>query len=238
MRIGKVRAGTLVALVMGGCCALMAPEGSAKHRILVEVGPGVTIPLTRYFDVKADDSFVFVENSAHAAVNVSALFGGWTFRYAANMISLGHGERRWSTAFHGKLNNFLQNIGSQGLPQESQGELDDTVTFHSLSFGYRFYFTDTRWQPYVPLELGAVFATSETFGERTLYGLTASTGFGLDVQLWRWLYAGVAVRYNFVMTEGLPETALVGLTSDSPQFSNAVNMAHLISVTAQLQARY
>ena len=222
------------------CASLLITAGSAaaQHRVLLEVGPGVAIPVTKYFNVEATDGYARAENSPNAAVGMAVLFGGWTFRYALSSIMVGHAERRFPTGFHEKLSNFMQNIGEQAPPQEGEGNIDEAVSFHSISFGYRFYLTRSRWQPYIPLELGAVFASSEMFDEKTVYGVVAGTGFGLDVQLWKWLWAGLTVRYNFVLTEGIPETAVAGLTSDKPELSAAVNMVHLIGITAQLQARY
>ena len=74
--------------------------------------------------------------------------------------------------------------------------------------------------------------------EKALYGLSLGTGFGVDVQLWKALWAGLALRYTFVMTEGYPETAILGFSSSEPSFEAAVAMEHLLGVTAQLQVRY
>ena len=220
---------------------VMAAERTAvaQYHLLLEVGAGATIPVTQYFSVQSEDGYAEAENGPHAGVGVGIVIKGFQLRYAASLIKLGVGKRRWPTSSLQKLNTFFQGLGQGPIPQQGSENLDATITFHTVTVGYRFDLTKTRWQPYIPLEIGGVFAMSgDVFDDKTLYGMTVGVGFGLDVQVYKAFYLGLAVRYNFVLTESIPEVALVGLTSDTPSFESAVAMAHLISVTLQTQVRF
>ena len=217
---------------------LPAAASADPPRLLLEFGAGPTIPVTTYFDVGVEDGFATVENSTHAALGLSLIIKGFTVRYGANFVHLGEFKREWPTTSLNKLNGVITSIGGNPLPKQESGQVNDEIVFHSLAVGYRFYFLDGRFQPYLPLEVGMVAVGGEPLEDKTLYGATLATGVGLDIQIWKAFFVGIAARYSFVITEAIPETALVGFTSNSPSFEHSVAMAHLISVTAQAQVRF
>ena len=208
------------------------------YRVLLEVGGGVNVPATRYVDVETDDGYMFADNSLHGQFNAALLFGGFSFRYAANVVSVDYFEELLPEALHENLGTALSSLGAETPPRYQDGRINKTLSFHTFSIGYRFYFTSSRWQPYLPLEIGAAVVSGEALEDKALYGANLGTGFGVDVQLWGPLWAGLALRYTFVITEGYPETAIIGVTSSDPSFESAIAMAHLIGVSAQLQVRY
>lgn len=224
-----------VALVhLAGAACAEAPD----YRVLLEVGGGVNVPATRYVDVSTDDGYMFADNSLHGQFSAALLFGGFSFRYAANVTNIDYYEERLPDGLHQQLGEVIAQLGGEAPPQESSGTVDQTLTFHTFDVGYRFYFTNTRWQPYLPVEFGATIVSGEALEDKALYGANVSTGVGVDVQLWGPLWAGLAVRYTFVITEGYPETAIIGVTSSDPSFESSIAMAHLIGASAQLQLRY
>lgn len=230
--------------------AILAPRpAAARMQATLEFGGGASIPLSKYIDVEGNDGRHVVENGPHGALNLALLFGNWQFRYAASWISLGRAEVRIPAGYVqdyrdvkqvvDNLPNAVTNILKvPALPDVGvKRDVDDTLAFHSFTFGYRFYFLRGRWQPYMPLEIGAAVVTSD-YLTRTLYGLTLSTGVGLDVRLWEFLYAGLSVRYGFYLTETDQSIAAVGLAGGSDLFDSSVAMAHIIAASVQLQARY
>jgi hypothetical protein len=217
---------------------LALADGPGGPRLLVEMGGGANIPLNRYVDLAADDGYIYAENSVHGNANIAVIFSGFTFRYAANVMNVGYYEEQIPSALHKTLNDTLGGLGLESIDAFSSGTLNQTLTFHTFCIGYRFYLTDSRWQPYIPLEVGAAVASGDALADKALYGATLATGLGLDVQLWGPLWAGLAVRYSFVITEGYPETAILGFSSSTPSFEAAVAMEHLLGVSAQLQVRY
>ena len=238
----------LVALVALVAALVMAPpRAEARMQATLEFGPGVSIPLTNYIDVSGKDGHNTIENSVHASLNLSLLFGNWTFRYAVNWIKLGRQDLKIPGDIfqeYEAVQTFLAGSGLAGtfslpnLPNASSaGDLDDTMAFHSISFGYRFYLLRGTWQPYIPLELGATIVSSDQLS-RTIYGATASTGIGLDVNVWGPLYVGLAARYNFYITETDQALAVLGLVTSRNIYDSSVAMAHIISITTHLQARY
>ena len=217
-----------------------APDAAAddSYRLLVEVGGGVNIPLNRYVDIETDDGYIFAENELHGNVNVALLIGGFSIRYAANVVNIGYYEERLPDSILTPLNQALNNMGEESIAKDTSGTLNETLTFHTLGLGYRFYFANGGFQPYLPIEVGAAIVSGDALGDKALYGISLGTGFGLDIHVAGFLWVGLAARYTFILTEPYPETALIGFSSEESTFEAAVAMEHLIGVTAQLQARF
>lgn len=241
--------GLLVALALG---LTLAPTPAAARMVAtLEFGAGASIPLSRYIDAESSRGHNTVENGIHASLNLSLLFDGWQFRYAANFISLGTQDFELPQDTFDRMNLIGEQVNrvfeAQGgqppldeplLPaRRDRGDVNDSLVFHSLTFGYRFWLLRGRWQPYIPVEIGAAIVDSDVLS-RTLYGFTLASGIGLDVRIWRFLYAGLGVRYNFYLTETDQNIAGLGFLASENIFDSTVAMAHVIAVTAQIQGRY
>lgn len=244
----RPRGSLAVALaVLTATLVVASSRAEARMQATLEFGPGISIPLTRYIDVSGKDGHNRIDNGVHASLNLSLLFGNWTFRYAANWITLGRQDLKIPGDIYQEytaVQQFLAGTqlgGQLSLPDlpnaESAGDLGSTMVFHQIEFGYRFYLLRGTWQPYIPLELGAVVVSSDQLS-RTIYGATASTGIGLDVNVWEFLYVGVAARYNFCITETDQALAVIGLVTSRNIYDSSIAMAHIVSITAHLQARY
>lgn len=223
-----MRAGALLVLV-----ALALPStASAEDRMAVEVGGGLGIPIGTYIDMAGTDSFHKVDNGLGGAINVALMFKGFTFRYASNWMSTSNGRLRLPDS----IIQSVQQIGVT-LPKETTYEPDGAIQLESAMIGYRFYLADGRFQPYIPLEVGAAFGSGGPLS-RTTYGATAATGVGLDIQVWKYFWAGLAVRYEFYLTESDSDAAILGLLATQDVVESAMSLAHYISITANLQARF
>lgn len=222
-----------------GLCVLLAPSvAQGRMKLTVEFGLGSSIPLNRYVDVSGDDAMRRIDNTVHGALNLSVLFDGWTFHYSGNWVTLGRFKARLPQSYVDTYNQYAWEYGAETLDSnELSGDANDDVGFHSLTFGYRFYFAHGRFQPYLPLELGAVIVESDSL-TRTLFGGTASTGIGLDIRIWSFVYAGVSARYHFYVTETDGLSVGAGMMASSDLWDATVAMAHVISVTAQAQVRF
>jgi len=241
------RAVLLVAAFAVGFAASPRPA-AARMAATLEFGPGVSIPLTRYIDVSGDEGHHRVDNGVHAALNLSILFGNWQFRYAANWISLGTADIDIPDQFHQDYQDVQAFLGEARpvvgdivrlpeFPAVGKVDADSVLAFHSFTFGYRFYFLRGMWQPYVPVELGAVVVASD-YLSRTIFGFAAATGIGLDVNVWGPLYLGAQVRYHFYLTETDQSVAAIGLLAQGDIFDASVAFAHVIAATVHIQARY
>jgi hypothetical protein len=237
---GPSAAGLLV--LLGALVTLgSAPRpAAARMQLTVEMGPGVSIPLSTYINAESPKGFNRLDNGLHAAFNLTVLFDSWSFRYQINWLGIDHSAYRLP-------DDSVQNLRLAGLltgndelanlAQEGEASLDETLAFHSATFGYRFYLLRGTWQPYIPVDLGAVFVSGTPLS-RTLFGATLSAGFGLDVRLWRFLYAGLSVRYQFYITELDQNAGLAGFLASKDLYSSAYAMAHILSTTAHIQARF
>jgi len=235
-----VLAGLLAVGVAIGATALAPRPAAARMQLTVEAGPGVSIPLSRYISAESGEGFNRLDNSLHAAFNLTVLFDNWMFRYQINWLGIDHSAYRLP-------DDSLENLRLVGLlsgddelanlPQEGEANLSETIAFHSVSFGYRFYLLRGRWQPYIPVDLGAVFVSGTPLS-RTLFGATASTGVGLDVRFWRNLYAGLALRYQFYVTELDQNAGLAGFLASKDLYSSTYAMAHILTTTLHIQARF
>lgn len=241
MRVPVARSArrTLAAALALAALALAPRPAAARMQATLEFGVGAAIPLTRYVDSGGPDGHNRIDNGVHAALNLAILFDNWQFRYAVSVLSLGHQDLLIPQGTFDQINQAARDLtGTDVLgARTSVGNVDDTLTFHTLTFGYRFYLLRGTWQPYIPVEIGAAIVQSDTL-TRSLYGFTLGTGVGLDVHIWKFLYAGLGVRYNFCFTETDQTIAGLGFLASENIFESAAAMAHIISITAQLQGRY
>lgn len=236
----RAAAPLLAALAVAALGLTLAPRPAAARMVAtLEFGGGAAIPLARYIDAESPRGHNTIENGVHGALNLSILFDNWQFRYAANFVSLGVQDFSLPQSTFEEVNRVAEQLTGAPLLQarEAREDLGESLVFHSLTFGYRFYFLRGRWQPYLPLEIGATIVDSDVLS-RTLYGVTAASGIGLDVRIWRFLYAGLSVRYNFYLTETDQNIAGLGLVASEDIFESTVAMAHVIAITAQIQGRY
>ncbi len=82
---------------------------------------------------------MFADNSLHGQFNAALLFGGFSFRYADNVTNIDYFEERLPEQLHQQLSQVIAQLGGDSVPKEASGTVNETITFHTLDLGYRFY---------------------------------------------------------------------------------------------------
>ena len=218
-------------------CALWASPAVARSPIALELGGGAAIPIGRFIDAQSGVGHNTVENGAAGSMDVSLLLGGFTLRWSSSWITLGRQDILVSENIQKQINDFREQLGLAPIEREKSAELDGAAHFGALAAGYRFTILSGRWQPYVPLELGIAVVESESLS-RSLYGLTAGTGLGLDVRAWDRLWVGVAVRYQVFVTEADQSMAALGLVATEDAVASSLAVLHLVTTSLHVQVRY
>jgi len=113
-------------------------------------------------------------------------------------------------------------------------DLGTVITLHSLSFGYRFYILDQGLaRPYVPVGAGPVVATGPALG-RSLFGLHAMAGLGLDLHVGDWVRLGLDMRYFYYVTETERDLGLVRYAATEDVAESAFMDLHVVAISGHI----
>ncbi len=204
-------------VILGLLCATAPPAHAVD--VGLELRAGASVPLGAFPDgqpatvsdkagssiLQQPDSIynVMFDFGAAAGFNVATtlLLDGFTISAALSV-------HKWSTIratrfavvqLNGRrLPKILHTLYRGEFVGGNEVDVSDrspTFIVPRLSFGYRWYFTETRLRPYIPVAIGATAVIAR--GEAN-FGLTFLTGAGLEYRLLRGLDVGVALNYEWM----------------------------------------
>ncbi len=220
---------------------------AARSRIGLELSPGVSVPLHRFIDTRGGEGGRFVvDNTVHMALGFSLLLDAFEFRYVLNRVALTREDLVFPRSLYEDAVGLLHagwDFDRQGepadFPSHVRVNLDETLDFHALTFGYRFRLVraEARFQPYVPVALGAGIVTGPIL-RRALLGFSLNTGLGLGIRLVDVLWLGLEARYHFYLTEHDQAMGFVDFLATRALWNDKVAYMNLLSFSGSLLLRY
>lgn len=165
--------------------ALVAPSAHAKvgtSEIGVTTVSGVTIPLNTFksnrFKALGQGLNGLFKLGVSYSIGTQIVVNGMELGYAFNTFSF-----KGAKAING------QDVQLQGMPR---------LQMHQFGIGYRIYFTKGIVRPYLPVGLGfLLFSGSQAYSFDRSYGVNFNTGAGIEIRLYKFLYAVLDFRYHF-----------------------------------------
>jgi hypothetical protein len=240
----RARALALLALAAGVLApdALRAAPESAVME--VEFGPGVAIPLGDYLVTEGTSFSQHVDSTVGFAGQLNLVLNDFEFRYAFAILPTSEVRTSISPQFADRYNSGIgtvnQAIGTDLLGPVQAGEFSssgESITVHHINGGYRIHFYRSDLRVYMPVGLGLALTTGpESMLSRTLYGLSANAGIGLDYDLTSWFRLGGSVRYMFTFSESAGDVTLANVIANfgfsEQDLSTSYHMGHLLHIAA------
>lgn len=199
--------------------ALQPKQSDARAELEVEFVPGLAIPLVNFLVTDGPTFSEEADSGVGFGGQLHILLDDWEFGYSVSVLPTNTVTTTVDEEFS-KLYNEASADAAEALGQDLLGTLDAgttrrsgsdvaAVTIHHVQVGYRFYPFRERIRTYIPLSIGLALVTSDnSMVSRTLYGLGASTGIGIDYDFLPWLRVGGTVRYFFTFSESAGDITL------------------------------
>ena len=221
----------------------------------VEFGPGVAIPIGDFLVTEGSNFSEHVDSTVGFGGQLNLLLDDWEFRYAFSILPTNEVRTSISPAFKQKYNQTAQTInqsfgGIEVLPLEPNPNVPtenvasgEAITIHHINGGYRFYYYRQALAVYTPLGLGLALTTGpDTMLSRTLYGLSANTGVGVDYRVLKWLRVGGSIRYLFTISESAGDVTLANVVANlgfsKEDLGTTFHLGHMIHIAANIMASF
>lgn len=243
-----VRAAALGLLLVCGAATARAQTSSI---MTLEFGPGVAIPLGDYLVTEGTSFGQRVDSTVGFGAQLNLLLDDWELRYAFSILPTSqvttNVTQQFADRFNQSVNQANQSLGGANLLTPIQaGETasgGDAITLHHVNFGYRIHYYRERVRVYTPIGIGLALTTGpESMLSRTLYGLSANTGIGVDYDILKWLRIGGSVRYMFTFSESLGDLTLANVVANfgfsESDLSTAYHLGHLLHIAANVAVSF
>lgn len=242
---------SLIALMAAACiCTGADAHAQSSSTLAIEIGPGVAIPLGDYLVSEGSSASERVDSTVGFGTQINVLFDDWELRYAFAVLPTADVRTSISQDFANRYNESIQNanqvIGATLLEPIQAGEDvsdGEAIILHHINFGYRIHFYRSALRVYMPVGLGLALTTGpDSMLTRTLYGLSANTGIGLDYDVLSWLRVGGSVRYMFTFSESLGDLTLANVVANfgfsKEDVSTTYHLGHLLHIAANVAVAF
>lgn len=191
-----------------------------------------------------------VDSTVGFGGQLNLLLDDWELRYAFSILPTDSVSTNVTQAFADRFNQSVnqanQTLGANLLEPIQAGEQvggGEAITLHHINFGYRIHYYRERVRVYTPIGLGLALTTGpESMLSRTLYGLSANTGVGVDYDVLKWLRVGGSVRYMFTFSESLGDLTLANVVANfgfsEGDLSTAYHLGHLLHIAANVAVSF
>ncbi|GMV44224.1 MAG: hypothetical protein AMXMBFR64_59400 [Myxococcales bacterium] len=226
------------------------PATAQTSSLAFEIGPGVAIPLGDYLVSEGTNVSERVDSTVGFGAQINLVLDDWELRYAFAALPTDSVRTVIKQAFADRFNEAVQSanqaIGATLLTPIQAGDDTsggDTIILHHITFGYRIHAYRTDVRVYFPVGLGLALTTGpDSMLSRTLYGLSANAGIGVDYDLLSWLRIGGSVRYMFTFSESLGDLTLANVVANfgfsQEDISTTYHLGHLLHIAANLAVAF
>lgn len=241
--LSPIAMATMVACAL---CGAVDARAQSASTLAVEIGPGVAIPLGDFLVSEGASVSERVDSTVGFGTQINLLLDDWELRYAFMVLPTAdvrtHIGQDFATRYNDAIQQANQVIGATLLEPIQAGDDvsgGDTIVLHHVNFGYRIHFYRSDLRVYMPVGLGLALTTGpESMLSRTLYGLSANTGIGIDYDVISWLRIGGSVRYMFTFSESLGDLTLANVVANfgftQEDFSTTYHLGHMLHIAANV----
>lgn len=213
-----------------------------RARLSVEVQTGAAFPFRSFIDYKSSSATLRVDTPVGFNLGINILLNHFELRWSATWLYPCAGCFNISSPQLDSVADALRTVtgGAVNLNTRPQN-VEGALVLHQLTGGYRWYLTDGRIRPYIPLSGGLAIATSpQLFVSRPLFGVTVFTGAGVDFELHDHFILGLGVRLNFLITEPERNFAVVDVITNGGKglYDQPVAYTFFLSAGLQLRGRF
>lgn len=248
-------------LVLSAILATTAfPVQAEAFKFGMELSPGVAIPASSFYqgvpvdcdlpDCQTPQTLLFdLYHKPGFSGGLAFLFDNWELRTDFFMLPFKTAQltaikfKNLSDQYYVPL-GALQAVGAISGPTSADisGSINPAYVWTVVA-GYRFYLTDTRFRPYIPVAFGLALAHSE--GVSVLPGVTFNMGIGFEYRVVAGLSLGLVARYNWIAVRA-PQTVGGSISSQGTQalesnqsLLNAVMASvHVVTLNATISYRF